>query len=120
MRTQTVGVRGTLLCGGEPLTDADLKLWDEDTGPDPDDLMAVGRTSAEGKFELKGTEIELTNIDPKLKVYHNCNNKWPCKRKTVFTISDKYIHAGREIDKWFELGVLNMETIFDGEEHKCL
>ncbi|VDM37082.1 unnamed protein product [Toxocara canis] len=84
MRTQTVGVRGTLLCGGEPLTDADLKLWDEDTGPDPDDLMA------------------------------------PCKRKTVFTISDKYIHAGREIDKWFELGVLNMETIFDGEEHKCL
>ncbi|TMS39230.1 hypothetical protein L596_005789 [Steinernema carpocapsae] len=119
-RKQTVGVVGKLLCGTEPLVGAEVKLWDEDTGPDPDDLLDSGTTAGDGSFKLSGSETETTNIDPKFKVYHNCNNKWPCKRKVTFTIPDKYINSGSSVGKWFEIGTLNMETIFEKEDRKCL
>ena len=32
--------------------------------------MDEGVTDAEGHFELKGHETEVSNIDPKLNVYH--------------------------------------------------
>ena len=40
---------------------------------DPDDELDQGYTDSEGRFELKGDERELTNIDPELKIYHDCN-----------------------------------------------
>uniref|UniRef100_A0A1I8A7R5 Transthyretin-like family protein n=1 Tax=Steinernema glaseri TaxID=37863 RepID=A0A1I8A7R5_9BILA len=118
-RKQTVGIKGKLLCGDSPLVGAEVKLWDEDTGPDPDDLLDSGTSGADGSFQLSGSETETTNIDPKFKVYHNCNNKWPCKRKVTFTIPDKYINGGSQVGKWFEIGTLNMETIFEKEDRKC-
>jgi len=38
--------------------------------PDIDDLMDEGVTDEDGHFELQGKETEITNIDPKLNVYH--------------------------------------------------
>ena len=72
-RRQTVGVTGQVMCNGRPMSGVQVKLWDEDTGPDPDDLMAQGNTDANGRFQLSGTESELTNIDPRLKIYHSCD-----------------------------------------------
>lgn len=43
-------------------------------GPDPDDEMKRGRTDAEGNFQLDGVEYEMSNIDPWLKIYHDCND----------------------------------------------
>ena len=43
-------------------------------GPDPDDLLDQGYTNANGEFLLKGDTVELTNIDPVLKVYHDCDD----------------------------------------------
>jgi hypothetical protein len=37
---------------------------------DPDDLLAEGVTFEDGKFELSGSESEITDIDPKVNVYH--------------------------------------------------
>jgi hypothetical protein len=37
---------------------------------DPDDLMDEGVSDEEGHFELKGHETEVTNIDPKVNIYH--------------------------------------------------
>lgn len=42
---------------------------------DLDDLMAEGKSDANGTFYLSGTETELTTIDPKLNIYHNCNDE---------------------------------------------
>ncbi|KAK6727406.1 hypothetical protein RB195_005229 [Necator americanus] len=70
VRQQSVGVVGRLMCGDKPAAGVKVKLWDEDDGPDPDDLLDQGFTDAKGEFSLKGSERETTNIDPVFKVYH--------------------------------------------------
>ncbi|EFO23050.2 hypothetical protein LOAG_05433 [Loa loa] len=72
-RTQSAGVRGTLMCGDLPLVNTKVKLWDED-GADIDDLLQEGTTNAQGYFELSGSTSEITTIDPVLKIYHDCDD----------------------------------------------
>ncbi|KAK0396676.1 hypothetical protein QR680_001809 [Steinernema hermaphroditum] len=73
-RRQSVAVRGKLLCGGKPASDILVKLVDDDRGPDPDDLLDSTYTSDEGIFLLKGGTMELTDIDPEIRIYHDCND----------------------------------------------
>ncbi|EJW74425.1 hypothetical protein WUBG_14675 [Wuchereria bancrofti] len=73
-RTQSAGVRGTLMCGNSPLKNTKVKLWDEDA-IDMDDLLEEGRTNAQGHFELSGYTSEITTINPILKIYHDCNDR---------------------------------------------
>ena len=37
-----------------------------------DDLMASGETDSDGRFLLEGSTDEITTIDPKLNIYHDC------------------------------------------------
>ena len=37
--------------------------------------MDEGVTDAEGHFKLSGKETEFTSIDPKVNVYHDCNDE---------------------------------------------
>lgn len=37
--------------------------------------MDEGVTDSDGHFELKGHETEVTDIDPKVNVYHKCNDE---------------------------------------------
>uniref|UniRef100_A0A0K0DNH5 Transthyretin-like family protein n=1 Tax=Angiostrongylus cantonensis TaxID=6313 RepID=A0A0K0DNH5_ANGCA len=72
-RTQSVGVRGVLICNDKPAVDVEVKLYDEDKLT-PDELMAVGRTDGRGQFEIKGHADEFTSIEPKLNIYHDCDD----------------------------------------------
>ncbi|KJH42110.1 Transthyretin-like family protein [Dictyocaulus viviparus] len=72
-RTQAVGVRGVLICNDKPASDVEVKLYDEDK-LSPDELMAVGRTDSRGQFEIKGHADEFTSIEPKLNIYHDCDD----------------------------------------------
>uniref|UniRef100_A0A0N5ATL4 Transthyretin-like family protein n=1 Tax=Syphacia muris TaxID=451379 RepID=A0A0N5ATL4_9BILA len=125
-RTQSAGVRGTLLCGDKPLVGVKVKLWDDDSdhflisGPDLDDLLQEGTTNGQGKFELSGYTSEMTTIDPVLKVYHDCNDGLPCQRKVEFIIPDKYVTNGPVPEKFFDIGIVNMEAKFSGETRDCL
>jgi hypothetical protein len=47
-RTQSAGARGVLLCHGKPESNVLVKLYDDDLGPDTDDLMASAYTNAQG------------------------------------------------------------------------
>ncbi|VDO54532.1 unnamed protein product, partial [Haemonchus placei] len=67
-------VRGALMCGDRPARDVQVKLVDDDFGPDPDDVLDSGYTDANGAFELHGSTAERTTIDPQLKFYHDCND----------------------------------------------
>ncbi|VDP15297.1 unnamed protein product [Heligmosomoides polygyrus] len=67
-------VRGVLKCGSTPAKDVQVKLIDDDFGPDPDDVLDSGYTDAKGFFELAGSTAERTTIDPHLKFYHDCND----------------------------------------------
>uniref|UniRef100_A0A1I7Z3X2 Transthyretin-like protein 46 n=1 Tax=Steinernema glaseri TaxID=37863 RepID=A0A1I7Z3X2_9BILA len=117
---QSVAVRGTLLCGKVPMVDVHLKLYDVDR-IDPDDLMATGFTDENGDFYIEGHEIEMTNIDPVLKIYHKCNDEGlPCDRKWKIGIPDKYItHNNRTPQFIMDLGVMNAEVEIDGETRDC-
>ncbi|KAL6737064.1 hypothetical protein Aduo_010738 [Ancylostoma duodenale] len=120
-RQQSVGVTGRLMCGNKPASGVKVKLWDEDTGPDPDDLMAEAFTDARGEFNLKGSERETTNIDPVFKVYHDCDDGIkPGQRKVTFRIPSSYIYPGGLPKRLFNIGVLNLETIFAKEERDLI
>ncbi|EFP05571.1 CRE-TTR-44 protein [Caenorhabditis remanei] len=121
MRDQSIAVKGRLLCGDKPAGNVRIKLWEEDSGPDPDDLLEAGYTDAEGNFQLSGGEAELTPIDPIFKVYHDCDDKYyPGHRKVKFLIPKSYITQGKIPKKTFDLGILNLETIFPKEEREMM
>ncbi|KAK0396674.1 hypothetical protein QR680_001808 [Steinernema hermaphroditum] len=117
---QSVAVRGTLLCGKVPMANVPLKLYDVDR-LDPDDLMATSFTDENGDFFIAGHEMEMSNIDPVLKIYHKCNDEGlPCDRKWRIGIPDKYItHNNRTPQTTMDLGVMNAEIEIDGETRDC-
>ncbi|PIO72140.1 Transthyretin-like family protein [Teladorsagia circumcincta] len=91
VRQQSVAITGKLLCGTRP---------------------AAGVT---------GSERELTTIDPVFKVYHDCDDGIkPGKRKVKFRIPSSYITNGPVAKRTFDIGVLNLETIFPEEERELI
>ncbi|CAJ0589909.1 unnamed protein product [Cylicocyclus nassatus] len=103
MRQQSVAVSGRLMCGNRPAAGVKVKLWDEDDGPDPDDVLDEQFTDESGAFLVK--------------IYHDCDDGiLPGQRKLKFYIPDSYISAGGIARRVFNLGYLNLETIFPGEE----
>uniref|UniRef100_A0A915EHT0 Transthyretin-like family protein n=1 Tax=Ditylenchus dipsaci TaxID=166011 RepID=A0A915EHT0_9BILA len=121
MRQQAVAVHGHLKCGDAPAKSVRVKLFDEDSGPDPDDLLDQGYTDDNGEFKLQGSTMETTNIDPVFKVYHDCNDGMkPGSRKVRFIIPSSYITNGSVAKKTFELGTLNLETIFGAESRELM
>ncbi|GMT09109.1 hypothetical protein PFISCL1PPCAC_406, partial [Pristionchus fissidentatus] len=121
LRDQSIAVTGTLLCGGKPASEVRIKLWEEDSGPDPDDLLDQGYTDKEGKFRLSGGTAELTPIDPVFKVYHDCDDGvLPGSRKVKFGLPKSYITQGKTPTKTFDIGIVNLETIFKNEEREMI
>ncbi|RCN37050.1 Transthyretin-like family protein [Ancylostoma caninum] len=118
---QSVGITGRLMCGDKPAAGVKVKLYDEDDGLDRDDLLDQGFTDARGEFTLKGSERETTNIDPVFKVYHDCDDGIkPGQRKVKFHIPNQYIYSGGVPRRLFNIGVLNLETIFPDEERDLI
>ena len=37
--------------------------------------MAEGLSNEEGEFHLEGVDTEWTTIDPKINIYHNCQDE---------------------------------------------
>ncbi|KAL3985186.1 Transthyretin-like family protein [Acanthocheilonema viteae] len=117
LRLQAIRAKGQLKCGIKPAQSVKVKLWDEDDGPDPDDVLDENETDRDGSFDLEGSTRELTSIDPVLKIYHDCDDGIkPGKRKVKLRIPKKYITDGSTAKKTFDVGILNLETIFPGEE----
>ncbi|KAI6184957.1 Transthyretin-like protein 5 [Aphelenchoides bicaudatus] len=117
---QSAGVKGVLICNGKPAANVKVKLYDEDT-TDLDDLLQEGLTDEDGKFELSGKETEITQIDPKLNIYHDCNDEsLPCLKKFSIYIPKDYVSEGPSPRKIFDAGTLNLSGKFSGEGRDCL
>ncbi|PAV75496.1 hypothetical protein WR25_02486 [Diploscapter pachys] len=115
--TRAVAVKGILMCGDRPAGGVKVKIFDEDSGPDPDDVLDEGYTNPDGSFFLKGSERELTNIDPKFKIYHDCDDGIkPGQRKVKITVPDSYISSGGIAKRVFDIGVINLEGKYHNEE----
>uniref|UniRef100_A0A183BPN6 Transmembrane protein n=1 Tax=Globodera pallida TaxID=36090 RepID=A0A183BPN6_GLOPA len=52
---------------------------------------------------------------------HDCDDGvMPCQRKVTFNIPDSYVTAGAVPAKFFDIGTVNMQIIFDHEERSCI
>ncbi|KAJ1349372.1 hypothetical protein KIN20_004928 [Parelaphostrongylus tenuis] len=117
---QSIAVKGRFLCGTEP-ANAQLKLLDEDGSLDPDDLLDTKDTDGSGYFSLSGTTEENSLIEPKSEIEHRCNEeRETATRRMMLYLPQSYITDGRTPTKTFDIGVLNLETIFPGERDYVL
>lgn len=50
-----------LTCHGKPVRGVKVKLYDDDRGLDTDDHLGTGKSDGEGRFEVSGSEDEITS-----------------------------------------------------------
>ena len=125
MRKQGVAVKGKFLCGVHPAAanSTKVRIVDIDTGPDPDDTLDEKFVDSSGEFSLNGYTRELTNIDPVLYVWHDCNDAdTPCQRKVKFVIPQKFIIGDppKDESQWVDFGTINLESTFAEEKRECI
>lgn len=78
--------------------------------PGIDDTIDTGKSDGQGNFVLKGETSEFTDIDPVLKIYHDCNDGKPGQRRWVFELPKKYIRKGKSATPYIlDVGVFNLE-----------
>ncbi|KAE9418409.1 hypothetical protein Angca_009606, partial [Angiostrongylus cantonensis] len=116
---QSTSVQGRLLCNGKPYEKARLKLYEVD--PIKDTLMAEMFSDKNGYFKINGSDTEWTRIDPKLNIYHNCEDEnVECWRKVEISIPDSFVSDGKNPLKTFDIGILNLNAKLPGETRDCL
>nr|CDJ87829.1 unnamed protein product [Haemonchus contortus] len=117
-RTQSVAVTGRLLCNGVPASNVKVKLYEKELTFDK--KLDESRTDGSGWFRLSGSKNEITNIDPKLNIYHKCNYRGPCYKKLSLDIPSNFITRGRYPKKTYDIGTLNLASKFKGQTIDCL
>ncbi|CAD5220914.1 unnamed protein product [Bursaphelenchus okinawaensis] len=118
-RVQGVAAKGRLKCNGRPLVEASVSIYDKDRFPfDSDELLDQELTDEIGAFFLDGTTRELTNIEPELRIVHNCTNGGEphCRRYLVVPIDSYFIHSG-DAEVVFDFGVQDLSI--NGGEMRC-
>jgi hypothetical protein len=55
-----------------PATNVFVQLEDYDT-QSKNDILDTSVTTATGNFAMHGSHEELTNIDPQIRIIHNCH-----------------------------------------------
>ncbi|KIH56978.1 Transthyretin-like family protein [Ancylostoma duodenale] len=107
-RTQSTAVEGILMCGEEQARGVLVKLYEHDTLT-PDELMDSAETDSHGKFKLSGSADEIGTIEPKVNIYHDCDDGIkPCQRMLTVFIPSDYISATKQPTKTFNLGILQL------------
>uniref|UniRef100_A0A0N4ZU77 Transthyretin-like family protein n=1 Tax=Parastrongyloides trichosuri TaxID=131310 RepID=A0A0N4ZU77_PARTI len=118
---QSAGVKGILLCNGKPVGNVKVKLYDDDSGIDTDDLLSEGKSDSLGRFALAGYAYEFGTIDPKVNIYHDCNDEiMPCQRKMTVYIPKKYVSNGETPEKYYDAGSIELAGELKGEERDCI
>ena len=86
-----------------------------------DDKLDDGRTDSRGFFQLQGSTREFSTIDPKVYIYHDCNDGWkPCQRRFGIMIPDKYVNDGETVRRHYDVGTIELAGEFSGETRDCI
>lgn len=108
-------------------------------GIDTDDLMDTAHSDADGRFTLSGDAAEFGTIDPKLNIYHDCedilvslckykiNTKLntymfqPCQRKVTIHLPETYVTKGSKTPKKvYDVGEFELSGKYIGETRDCI
>lgn len=78
-------------------------------------------TDNSGNFNLAGQTSEITDIDPVLKIYHDCEDGIkPGQRRWKLDLPKKYIGKGAAQAKVVDVGILNLEPKMHEEEREVI
>ncbi|EPB69005.1 Transthyretin-like family protein [Ancylostoma ceylanicum] len=120
---QSVGVKGKLVCDGEPATGVKVKLYERELFFDR--KLDQAKTDTNGTFELWGSAREITKIDPQLNIYHKCNYTGSCYKKISMKVPSKYIVKGKDVDvdnvdNYFDIGIVELSKDMKDETVECI
>lgn len=82
--------------------------------------MDEKRTNNNGEFLVDGQTEETGDIDPCIKVYHDCYDGLPCQRTWKFEIPKKYIGRKGQEPPIVDVGTMNLELFWYDEERNCI
>ncbi|CAL2038090.1 unnamed protein product [Caenorhabditis brenneri] len=117
--SQSVAVKGRLICNDAPAKDVRVKMYDKDILVDT--KLDDATTDANGEFHLTGGDSEISSIDPRVNIYHDCDDGWtPCQRRLTVGVPDKYISNGDHPSKVFDLGTIQLAGKWVGETRDCI
>ncbi|GMS92017.1 hypothetical protein PENTCL1PPCAC_14192, partial [Pristionchus entomophagus] len=94
--------------------------------PRPDTNLATVETDSQGRFQVFGTDSSIFTIHPVVRFYHRCNNRGIfnipqlCQRESTYKIPKNYIAKSGMVDRWYEMGTVNMEAKQRGEQTHCV
>ncbi|CAJ0598566.1 unnamed protein product [Cylicocyclus nassatus] len=114
---QYIAVRGRLVCGTTPLSNTTVKLSRRQLIGSS--TIAETRTRHDGSFQVEGGLSSLFTMDARLKITHNCKDRWPCKRKVDIKMPRLYIYRGKGPLQWLEAGTLDMAFNYPDEKQFC-
>ncbi|VDM91693.1 unnamed protein product [Litomosoides sigmodontis] len=133
---QSTAVRGKFICGEKPAVGVRIKLFEDDFNPlngysqpvsaneymtalNPDDVLNQTYTDEDGQFFVHGTTVEVTQIQPILKVYHTClHNGLPGLRKIHFLVPRHFTNYGTHAERVLDIGIFNLEAVLPDEEYE--
>ncbi|KAF8387344.1 hypothetical protein PRIPAC_76486 [Pristionchus pacificus] len=122
---QTVGVKGTLWCGKEPIPHSDVQLLVHDTFSD-NVLMTVS-TNGSGYFQLTGSRNKAYSMRTYVKFFFFCNpnNAKPdpnakCTRVVRADLPDNIAIDGKN-PKWYDMPnvVMKPDGKMPNEDQDC-
>ncbi|CAD5234156.1 unnamed protein product [Bursaphelenchus xylophilus] len=117
---QWVAVTGKVNCNGVPAKGVKVKIYDVDDWT-LDDKVAEVVTGEDGVFHLKGYTYEITTMDPKLNIYHNCNALTPiCYIKFNVLLPKSIVNREGEPTQEYDAGTFSLDNTFPGQGTDCL
>uniref|UniRef100_A0A1I7SIX1 Transthyretin-like family protein n=1 Tax=Bursaphelenchus xylophilus TaxID=6326 RepID=A0A1I7SIX1_BURXY len=83
-----------------------------------DDGMDQMVTNKTGIFQLHGhaNELLIGNIDPQLKIYHECDDKFWCERMIRINIPQNYVYNGYRAKRFYDIGTIELSSRLGGFE----
>ncbi|GMT26207.1 hypothetical protein PFISCL1PPCAC_17504 [Pristionchus fissidentatus] len=111
-KMQNVTVKGTTICHKRRVAGVLVQLWDRDTF-DPNDLLKEVRSDSNGDFTISGGEDEIGDIEPFIRLTHECDAKPNCERIAEFDVPKAKIGAT------YDMTYIPMNIAVAGEKSKC-
>ncbi|PIO65542.1 Transthyretin-like family protein [Teladorsagia circumcincta] len=106
--TQSLGIRGTLRCGTNPLGNRTVQLYDKRKPPFSDKLLASNTTDSSGLFYLTGTAARVLPLSPLLEIEGDCKGR---KRKIKLPSSKTDVTRTKDVVKFNDVGIINLNMI---------
>uniref|UniRef100_A0A183FUQ7 Transthyretin-like family protein n=1 Tax=Heligmosomoides polygyrus TaxID=6339 RepID=A0A183FUQ7_HELPZ len=77
--------------------------------------LAETSTDSSGYFYIEGHKKEISNIDPKVNIYHRCYYVGVGYQKVSFDVPSNFTVRGRKPEKTFDLGTIDLAPKLKGQ-----